>query len=161
MIWETIYFEHKSKQTWRISSTWKAWMKYYYHNVRSICRCCHSNCINEVGYIIRCFVVSIKIGVKVQISTLIYFKTVPFYTNFSNFMIRNYSRIISKFSIWNQTLLTYNKNMNKISYLLLILLLMSQNHLFSQDLKFVNYVNPMVGTKSMGHTFRELVLLSA
>ena len=43
--------------------------------------------------------------------------------------------------------------MNKISYLLLILLLMSQNHLFSQDLKFVNYVNPMVGTKSMGHTF--------
>lgn len=43
--------------------------------------------------------------------------------------------------------------MNKISYLLLILLLMFQNHLFSQDLKFVNYVNPMVGTKSMGHTF--------
>jgi len=42
--------------------------------------------------------------------------------------------------------------MNKFLRLLVILLLMSANHLSAQNSP-LDYVNPMVGTKSMGHTF--------
>ena len=42
--------------------------------------------------------------------------------------------------------------MNKFLHLSVILLLMSANHLSAQNSPF-DYVNPMVGTKSMGHTF--------
>jgi len=42
--------------------------------------------------------------------------------------------------------------MNKFLRLLVILLLMSANHLSAQNSPLY-YVNPMVGTKSMGHTF--------
>ena len=42
--------------------------------------------------------------------------------------------------------------MNKFLRLLVILLLMSANHLSAQNSP-LGYVNPMVGTKSMGHTF--------
>ncbi|NLX41376.1 MAG: glycoside hydrolase family 92 protein [Bacteroidales bacterium] len=42
--------------------------------------------------------------------------------------------------------------MNKYLRLLVILLLMSANHLSAQNSP-LDYVNPMVGTKSMGHTF--------